>query len=120
MPYYESFHFTLLHREEDQGAMTEGNTWIFSFCDTVVFSEVDAGNYKEVERQAEKCTANPAYVFDAERSHTEADSVDGYSRIRVFFERNLKQRGMQDLYVNTELNYRVGFKVFDGAEEDKS
>ena len=95
--------------------MTEANTWIFSYCDTVVFSEVDEGNFKEVERLTNKCTANPAYIFDAKKSHTEDDSGDGYSRIKVYFERNLKQRGMQDLYVNSNLNYRVGFKVFNGA-----
>ena len=49
-PYYESFHFTLLYHAEDPGAIDEANTWIFSFCDTVVFSEIDQGNYKEVER----------------------------------------------------------------------
>ena len=27
---------------------------------------------------------------------------------------------MQDLYVNTELNYRVGFNVYDGAVVEKS
>ena len=118
--YYESFHFTLLYLEANDGAMTEGNIWVFSFCDTVEFSDIDSGNFKEVERNTKKCTANPAYIFDAEQSRVETDSGDGYSRVRVYFERNLKQKGMQDLYVNTELNYRVGFNVYNSAVQDKS
>ena len=120
LPYYESFQFTLLYQEDIQGAMTEANTWIISYCDTVVFSEVDTGNYKEVERLTNKCTANPAYIFDAKRSKTEDETEDGYSRIKVYFERSLKQRGMQDLYVNSDIKYRVGFNVYDDAELEKS
>ena len=63
-PYYESFHFTLLYQEANGGAIAANNAWIYSFCDSLVFSEIDAINYQTVAREAEECTANPAYIFD--------------------------------------------------------
>ena len=39
-PFYESFHFTLLYQTDINGAITENNAWIFSFCDEVVFSDI--------------------------------------------------------------------------------
>lgn len=44
--YFESFHFTLLYEAAKGGAITEGNAWIFSFCDPIVFSDIAGGNYQ--------------------------------------------------------------------------
>lgn len=114
-PFYESFHFTMLYRAEDGGEITDNNVWIFSFCDNTVFSEIDDGNYQIVSRNTKKCTAIPAYIFDAKQSRVEKDQATGSSQLKVYFSRSLMQRGMHDLYVNTELNYRVGFNVYGGA-----
>ena len=108
-----------MYQDAVQGAITERNAWIFSFCDTVLFEDLDTGNYQEALRAAAKCTAEPAYVVDLARSGTSA-TAGSDSRLRVTFSRRLSQPGMRDISVNTPFTYIAGYKVYAGAVEDTS